>query len=63
MANEKENKTVHNKKQDKVARELAELGYDGIIGSHPHVLQPFTYLDVKDKRVEDFLVEDKKKRR
>ena len=37
-----EHKLVHNDAQREIAEELAELGYDCIIGSHPHVLQPFT---------------------
>jgi len=50
----KENVTVHNSEQTKIATELAELGYDCIIGSHPHVLQPFDYLDVGNKSVPVF---------
>lgn len=38
----KENKTEHNSEQEDIADELVELGYDCIIGSHPHVLQDFT---------------------
>ena len=38
----KENKLVHNSEQEEIAEELAELGYDCIIGSHPHVLQDYT---------------------
>ena len=44
----KENKTVNNAAQEAVARELAELGCDCVIGSHPHVLQPFVLLDGPD---------------
>ena len=46
----KENKTVQNREQEAIARELAELGYDCIIGSHPHVLQPFDLLEAADGR-------------
>ena len=38
----KENKLVNNSEQEAIAEEMVELGYDCIIGSHPHVLQPFT---------------------
>lgn len=51
----KENKTVNNSAQEAVAQELVELGYDCIIGSHPHVLQPFTKLyDEEAKEVPVF---------
>ena len=46
----KENKTVQNSEQETIARELVELGYDCIIGSHPHVLQPFDLLEAADGR-------------
>lgn len=46
----KENKTVHNSDQEQIAEELVELGYDCIIGSHPHVLQPFTKLYDEDAK-------------
>jgi len=50
----KENVTVQSKKQERIALELAEMGYDCIIGSHPHVLQPFTYVKSGKKRVPVF---------
>lgn len=49
-----ENVTTHNKKQKKLAKEIAEMGYDCIIGSHPHVLQPFSYVRTKQSRVPVF---------
>ncbi len=50
----KENKTVHNDAQTEIAKELIELGYDCIIGSHPHVLQPFTMLEHAGRSVPVF---------
>lgn len=50
----KEHKTVQNKNQEKIAKELADLGYDCIIGSHPHVLQPFAKLQSKGRVVPVF---------
>lgn len=50
----KENKLVQNKEQDALAQELADLGYDCIIGSHPHVLQPFAWLRSGSRRVPVF---------
>lgn len=50
----KENKTLQNSEQMKIAKELAQLGYDCIIGSHPHVLQPFTMTEVNNKEVPTF---------
>lgn len=50
----KENKTVHNDEQTQIAKELIELGYDCIIGSHPHVLQPFTMMEHDGKTVPVF---------
>lgn len=44
----KENKTVHNSEQEKIANELAEMGYDCIIGSHPHVLQDYNTIITSD---------------
>ncbi len=49
-----ENKKVHNKTQQRIAGELAAMGYDCIIGSHPHVLQDFDYIVSGDKRVPVF---------
>jgi len=49
-----ENVTTQNKKQKKIAKEIAEMGYDCIIGSHPHVLQPFTYIKTKSSMVPVF---------
>ena len=46
----KENKTVNNSAQESIAEELVELGYDCIIGSHPHVLQPFTKMYNEDAK-------------
>lgn len=37
----RENKTKNNDKQIQIADKLIEAGADCIIGSHPHVLQPF----------------------
>ncbi len=37
----RENKTKNNDKQTQIADQLIEAGADCIIGSHPHVLQPF----------------------
>ena len=50
----KENKTVHNDVQTEIAKDLIELGYDCIIGSHPHVLQPFTVLEHAGRSVPVF---------
>ena len=50
----KENKLVHNEEQTEIATELAELGYDCIIGSHPHVLQPFGTVEGNGKEVPVF---------
>ena len=50
----KENKVVQNREQTRIAEELAELGCNCIIGSHPHVLQPFTMLNAKGQIVPTF---------
>lgn len=50
----KENKLVHNEEQTEIATELAEMGYDCIIGSHPHVLQPFSTVEANGKKVPVF---------
>ncbi len=50
----KEYKTEHNKEQARMARELAEMGYDCIIGSHPHVVQPFAVIHTQQKDVPVF---------
>lgn len=50
----KENKTVNNSAQEALAEELVDLGYDCIIGSHPHVLQPFTVMYGDNKAVPVF---------
>ncbi len=50
----KENKTVNNRAQTAIAEELADMGYDCIIGSHPHVLQPVSLLKLEDKTVPVF---------
>lgn len=49
-----ENVTSQNTKQEEIAEELVSLGYDAIIGSHPHVLQPFTVKINGDKIVPIF---------
>lgn len=41
----KENRPKPVKQQEQIAKELADIGYDCIIGSHPHVLQPFTFVE------------------
>lgn len=50
----KENKLVQNQEQEAVAQELADMGYDCIIGSHPHVLQPFALIESGDREVPVF---------
>ena len=50
----KENKLVQNKDQEAVAQQLADMGYDCIIGSHPHVLQPFALLNSGKRTVPVF---------
>ena len=50
----KEHKLVQNKTQMATARQLAEMGYDCIIGSHPHVLQPFSTVSAMGKTVPVF---------
>lgn len=50
----KEHKLVQNKQQMHIAEELAQMGYDCIIGSHPHVLQPFDRIDGKERQVPVF---------
>lgn len=50
----KENKLRHNNSQEKVATTLANLGYDCIIGSHPHVLQDFDIITAGSKSVPVF---------
>ena len=50
----KEHKLVQNKAQMAIAREMATNGYDCIIGSHPHVLQPFNNITVNGKTVPVF---------
>ena len=47
-------KNVENKTQQSIARKLAELGADCIIGSHPHVLQPFEVIEYQNRRVPVF---------
>lgn len=49
-----EHKLVQNPKQEKIAKELAQLGYDCIIGSHPHVLQPFATVEADGRSVPVF---------
>lgn len=49
-----ENVHKYNSKQEKIASELTELGYDCIIGSHPHVLQPFSFISTENKSVPVF---------
>ena len=50
----RENKTVNSPAQTAVATELAEMGYDCIIGSHPHVLQPFSIIHAGEREVPVF---------
>ncbi len=50
----KEHKLVQNSEQEDIAKELALMGYDCIIGSHPHVLQPFEYVSANGKQVPVF---------
>lgn len=50
----KEHKLVQNAEQEAMAKDLAEMGYDCIIGSHPHVLQPFDILTANGKSVPVF---------
>lgn len=50
----KENKLTNNTAQTRTATELAEMGYDCIIGSHPHVLQPYSVLHVGEREVPVF---------
>lgn len=50
----KENVTTEIASQERIAKELSELGYDCIIGSHPHVLQPYSRIVTKDKTVPVF---------
>lgn len=49
-----EHKLVQNSQQEEIAKTLAGLGYDCIIGSHPHVLQPYTVLETDGKKVPVF---------
>ena len=49
-----EHKLEQNDKQEQIARELAKMGCDCVIGSHPHVLQPYTVLNVESKSVPAF---------
>lgn len=37
-------------KQRRIARELADAGFDCIVGSHPHALQPFETVEAGDGR-------------
>lgn len=46
-----EYKHVPSRKQEQYAYELAQIGYDYIVGSHPHVLQPFDKILVGNKSV------------
>ena len=45
---------TQNSTQDRIAAELGEMGYDCIIGSHPHVLQPYKDVQVGDKTIPVF---------
>lgn len=47
-------KNVENKAQQNIARKLAELGADCIIGSHPHVLQPFDTIEYQNRKIPVF---------
>ena len=50
----KENWSEVYKDQYQIADELAELGYDCIIGSHPHVLQEISFIEKGEKSVPVF---------
>lgn len=50
----KEYTTEHMPAQEERAKELAAMGYDVIIGSHPHVLEDFQVLSVDGKEVPVF---------
>lgn len=50
----KEHNLTQSSAQEKIAKELAYLGADCIIGSHPHVLQPFMKLERENKTVPVF---------
>ena len=43
---DKEYKSAPQKSTRNYAKQLLELGVDAVIGSHPHVVQPMTYMDV-----------------
>ena len=45
---------TQNSNQIKIATELGEMGCDCIIGSHPHVLQPFANVPVGEKTIPVF---------
>lgn len=47
-------KDMENKVQQNIAGKLAELGADCIIGSHPHVLQPFRMMEYQNKKIPVF---------
>ena len=49
-----EHKLVPSSGQEKIARELAEAGYDCVIGSHPHVLQPFDVIETETRSMPVF---------
>ena len=49
-----EHKLEQNKSQEKMVKELVIAGYDCIIGSHPHVLQPFTIISSGQKKIPVF---------
>lgn len=49
-----EYKLEYNEVQELIANNLAKMGYDIIIGSHPHVLEPFEYIKTKKKTVPVF---------
>ncbi|MCX7994857.1 MAG: CapA family protein [candidate division WOR-3 bacterium] len=40
-----------NKQQKRIARKIAEIGADMIIGSHPHVLQPAEIIEVENRKI------------
>ncbi|MBR6473492.1 MAG: CapA family protein [Firmicutes bacterium] len=46
----KENHAKPHSSQHKYAQELADIGFDCIIGSHSHVLQPFDIVEASDGR-------------
>ncbi|HHW94897.1 MAG TPA: leucine-rich repeat protein [Mogibacterium sp.] len=50
----KENKTEVHKDQIKISNQLAYMGYDCVVGSHPHVLQKFEVIKIADREMPVF---------